>query len=114
MHDHEIFTYMKTEVEGKPEFTHGLIGNGSTELKTAQNLISKLGDSRFSVIAFAQYLADASATAAEVDKIMLSFLYYVQAQAEYDDRPHVDLARRLMDALDHYGYLALDFKHGDQ
>ena len=114
MYDHDIFTYMKTEVEGKPEHAHGLIGNGSNELKAAQNLISKLGDSRFSVIAFAQYLADAAATAEEVDKIMLSFLYYVQAQAEYDDRPHVYLARRLMDTLDHYGYLAVDFKHDSQ
>ena len=109
MFDSSVFTYISTEVGADPEFTHGIVGDGRKELKAATDLVKHLGDSRFSVIAFAEYLSCVHDTAAETDKVMLAALYYIQSQAEDPDRPHSMLARRIIDVLHHYGYAGVAF-----
>lgn len=93
------------EVGAKPQFTEGLTGTGRDELRAAQRVLKDIGNSRFSAKAFGEYLYEASATTEEMDKTMLAALYFINSVAGGDDSSQSFMARRIIDALDHYGYV---------
>lgn len=93
------------EVGAEPQFINGLTGTGREELRAAQKVLKEIGNSRFSVKAFGEYLHEASATNEEINKAMLASLYFINSVAGGGDSSTSFMARRIIDALDHYGYV---------
>lgn len=87
-----------------PEHANGIVGNGRDELTLASKVLAKCGESRFSIVAFGNYLHDAAATDEERDKVLLAFLYYVNSiQGEDSERGR--LAAKIHNTMLYHGYV---------
>ena len=88
----------------RPVHVQGLVGNGKDELGLAEKVLSKCGESRFSLVTFGNYLHDAAGTDEERDKVLLAFLYYVNSlQGEDSERGRV--AAKIHNVMLYHGYV---------
>lgn len=96
---------ISTEVGAAPKYTNGMVSAGRLEIGAAKKLLDSVGNSRFSVVAFGHYLFASCATDEEMEKSLLSCLYFIREVAELEDESIGFMARRIMDAINHYGYV---------
>lgn len=94
------------KVGQQPQFINGVSSiKRPMEVGTANRFLKDASSSRFSVAAYGQLLYEAAESEEEKDKALLAALYYINRVAGEEDTSRGYLAQRVMDVLDHYGYV---------
>lgn len=103
------YALIRTEI-GKPaQYVNGITDGGKREINSAKKLLEAVGNSRFSVVAFGHYLFANVNTDEEMEKMTLACVYFIREVSQLDT-PEGYMAKRVMDALNAYGYVD---EHGE-
>lgn len=98
---------IRTEIGKDAKYINGTSEGGRREIGTAKTLLESVGNSRFSVVAFGSYLFASVDTDEEMEKMTLASIYFLREVSGLDT-PVGFMAQRVMDSLNHYGYVDED------